>query len=531
MSNLRVLLKYNFINSTGINKFIKGSKKEKVKIGSLGTLITFSFIAILVMITSYYMMLGEGLLIMGMMDMLLGTALMLSIGMSFFTSIYKAQGILFSSRDFDMLISMPIKSSTLLTAKIIQLLGLNYLFTIGIVGPAFGVYYYYMEPSISFFIYAILGIFFVPLIPIVIASILAFFLTNVSTRFKGKNLMLILGCIIFLVLFFIGSAKINEIFVYLINNSASILEAINKFYPPLAMYISALSEGKLMNFIFFVGISLIVFIIFVMIFNKSYSDINARNKENYKKGNYELKSLKSSSMLSSLVKKEIKRYFSSPMYVLNTAIGEIMITIVSIGTFIFGAEKVLELLEMPGTGEMIPLFMLAMLSGMMMITSTTTSSISLEGKNIWILKTMPISVMDIFKAKIAVNLTITIPTILINAILFFIGLKLSPIELIWMTVLPTLCAFLASTLGLIVNLYYPNLTWVNEVTVIKQSAAVLIDMFVSMVLIAIPIALFIYLNITNVTMYLTLVTVFALIINIVLWIILKTKGQKLFLKL
>ena len=531
MNNLKVLLKYNFINSTGINKFIKGSKTEKFKIGSLGVLTIFSFIVIFGMITAYYMMLGEGLLMMGMMDMLLGTALILSICMTFFTSIYKAQGILFSSKDFDMLISMPIKNSTLLIAKITQLLSLNYLFTIGILAPAFGVYYYYMEPSFSFFIYAVLGIVFIPLIPIVIASILAFFLTNVSTKFKGKNLILIVGSIVFLLLFFIGSSKMNEIFAYLINNSASILEAINKFYPPLAMYISALSEGNLMNFILFLGISLMVFIIFVIIFNKSYSNINARNKENYKKGNYKLTSLKSSSVLSALVRKEVKRYFSSPMYVLNTAIGEIMITMVSIGTFVFGAEKVLELLEMPGAGEMIPLLMLAMLSGMMMITSTTTSSISLEGKNIWILKTMPVDIMDIFKAKIAVNLIIALPTIFINAILFFIGLKLSSIELVWMIILPTVCAFLASILGLVVNLHYPNLDWVNEVTVIKQSAAVIISMLISMALIGIPIALFIYLKISNVTMYLSVVTLIALSINIVLWLILKIKGQRLFINI
>ena len=57
------------------------------------------------------------------------------------------------------------------------------------------------------------------------------------------------------------------------------------------------------------------------------------------------------------------------------------------------------------------------------LSSTTHSAISLEGKNYWIMKTLPVSPYLIFASKIMVNLTILLPTILIASVLLLIYLK------------------------------------------------------------------------------------------------------------
>ncbi|MDZ7543401.1 ABC transporter permease, partial [Clostridium perfringens] len=136
------------------------------------------------------------------------------------------------------------------------------------------------------------------------------------------------------------------------------------------------------------------------------------------------------------------------------------------------------------------------------MSCTTNSSISLEGKKLWILKSSPIKPVEIFKAKIMMNLMLILPSVAIADIIFTFSLKLSINQLIWLIIISILYSFVVPILGIIVNLYFPNLNWVSETSVVKQSASVLIQMLISASVIAVPVVIFIYGNISNVTMFL-----------------------------
>ena len=87
--------------------------------------------------------------------------------------------------------------------------------------------------------------------------------------------------------------------------------------------------------------------------------------------------MKSSSALQALYKKELRRYFSSSIYVLNTAIGYVMMFALSVGLCVMGVDKLEDSLQMQGViNKGLPLI-LAMFCRM---RPTTVSLISLEGK-------------------------------------------------------------------------------------------------------------------------------------------------------
>ena len=110
MSNLWSLFKTTFINSIGINKIFKEkSKGDRIRNISIAAIILISVIAVEVIAIEYSKLLANGLEIMGFIDLLLVMSFILSVMMIFFTSIYKSQGILFSSNDYDLLMSLPIK--------------------------------------------------------------------------------------------------------------------------------------------------------------------------------------------------------------------------------------------------------------------------------------------------------------------------------------------------------------------------------------------------------------------------------------
>lgn len=532
MSNLYRILKVNLINSIGINKLLKEeSKSDKNKTIAISIGMGIVFLMLAYMPFMYATLMADVLTEMGLLSLILVTAIIGSVMMTFFTSIYKAQGVLFSAKDYEMLMSLPIKTSVILTSKIIQLLSLNYLFTALILIPPSIVYFMRVSISPIFFIYLIVAVIFIPLLPIVLASIIAFILSYISSKVRWKNLFLILGSFFTVVGIMAVSMNIEGIAEFVTLNSESIMGSVGKLYPPAAYFTDALVNLSLISLLKLIASSIIPFAIFLFVFTKLYKNINSKLGESFKTSNYKLTTLKTTSKMKALIIKELKQYLSCPVYVLNTSVGVVLITVASIATIFFGGDVIAQFIEVPGAKDILPLLMVGVLSFVISISCTTSSSISLEGKKLWILKSSPIDIMDIFKAKIIVNLIILLPSILINSVILLISLKLGLISFLWLIIVPSLYAFIISIGGILVNLYFPKLDWVSEVTVVKQSLSTMIIIFAGIILVAIPVGVLIIFKITNINLYLLGLSIVLIVVIGLLWIMLKTNGKKLFNKL
>lgn len=532
MSKLVSLLKINFISSMGINKFTKEkSKVERNKAIFLTVTIGFTMVMLLVMAVLYFELLAKGLKQFGLLDILLVMGFIISSAMILFTSIYKAQGVLFSFKDYDLLMSLPIKKSDILISKMAQLLAVNYFFSLFVLLPSAIIYFKYSNTSPLFFLNLLLVYLTLPLIPIVVSSIIAFGISYISSRLRYKNLIITLGTLVIVFLFLILSFKSNELVESFIANSASISEGILKIYPPAILAVRGLANNNFIDILLFVILSVLVFAIFVLIFSKSFKTISSRLQESYKKANYKIKEMKSSTQLAALLKKEIKRYFASPIYVINTIIVPILLLGMSTATLFMGEDVLATILEIELVKEVIPVFVIVVVCGTLVLSCTTNSSISLEGKNLWILKSSPINPIVIFKAKILLNLLLIVPAVLISDIIFTISLKLSVIQVVWLIVISIIFSIIIPMIGLIVNLFFPKFNWVSETAVVKQGASVIIQMLISAAIVAIPVIIFIYGKIQNINLLLSGVVIYEFIVLGILAVILNTVSVKLFNRL
>ena len=162
------------------------------------------------------------------------------------------------------------------------------------------------------------------------------------------------------------------------------------------------------------------------------------------------------------------------------------------------------------------IFMLISITAFM--TSITNSVISLEGKNISIIKSLPIKTKTILMAKVYSALVITTPVLLIGDLILFIKFKLSLIESLLLIVLSILIPLVSHFIGIIVNLKYPRLDWENPAEVVKQSGSSFIAVMTGMVLLIIT--MFITLNIIgkiNPLLILSIYTIIYIIIDIILY--------------
>ena len=116
------------------------------------------------------------------------------------------------------------------------------------------------------------------------------------------------------------------------------------------------------------------------------------------------------------------------------------------------------------------------------MTSITNSVISLEGKNINILKSLPIKVKTILMSKIFASLTITTIPIIIGEIILFIRFRLSIIEMLLLLIFSIIIPLISHFIGLIINLKYPKLDYENSSEVVKQSTSSFLSVMLGMLL-------------------------------------------------
>ena len=127
-------------------------------------------------------------------------------------------------------------------------------------------------------------------------------------------------------------------------------------------------------------------------------------------------------------------------------------------------------------------FIFVLISFAAFMTSITNSVISLEGKNINILKSIPINTKTILMSKVYAALLITTIPIIIGDIILFIRFRLSIIEMLLLLVLSILIPLVSHFIGLIMNLKYPKLDFENSSEVVKQSTSSFLSVLIGMLL-------------------------------------------------
>ncbi len=126
------------------------------------------------------------------------------------------------------------------------------------------------------------------------------------------------------------------------------------------------------------------------------------------------------------------------------------------------------------------------ISLMLIMSCTTSSAISLEGKSLWIIKSLPIDMKQIVNSKIAVNLTTLLPVAILSGIVLSIKTENSFAGTILLFATPIIYSIYVAVLGLYMNLKFPNFTWNSEVIVVKQGISVMTTVLVSTMSIVIP---------------------------------------------
>lgn len=450
--------------------------------------------------------------------------------------IYKSQGILFDAKDNDLLFSLPIEKSKILFVRIFKLLSFQFLYNALFMIPAYVVYIYYEHPGISFYLISILMTFLLPIIPTVISSIIGYVVKAVSVKFKAKKIVqTVFTMIIFFGIFYI-SLNTQAILENVINNAESINAVIKKVYYPAGAYIDLIQNFNLTTLLILIVVNIVPLVIFIMIASRFYFGIISKSSEKGK--NKKLKNIESKvkvkSKLSALVSKELKRYFSSTVYIFNTSFGLILLLIVTIAMSVNINGVINTITEGEGIDintiiSLMPKIFFCLVTYTACMTSITSSSISLEGKSFNITKSLPTSVDTILLSKILMSCIITMPVILISDLIFFIAFKVGIIDILFILAISILMPILIAIIGLFTNLKYPKMNASSDTEVVKQSMSTTIAVFSGMILgLAFAVLMVAEAQTPNTNLFVLIELIVLAIVVLALWKKLKKYGNKRF---
>ena len=118
---------------------------------------------------------------------------------------------------------------------------------------------------------------------------------------------------------------------------------------------------------------------------------------------------------------------------------------------------------------------------------------SLEGKNFWILQSLPVEMKTVYRGKMLFNMLLTVPFMIFSTICLCISANVPlPDSLLYLIMGFALCAF-STAWGCVCGIRHMRLDWENEVEVIKQGTAVTVyllpNLFVTMILVVLMVFL------------------------------------------
>ena len=162
--------------------------------------------------------------------------------------------------------------------------------------------------------------------------------------------------------------------------------------------------------------------------------------------------------------------FPCTIYALNSTIGMVLLLVVALLLLFISPEALEQQSNIAGLSQMLRQVLPLVISVFITMTSTASASLSLEGKNRWIICSAPVRTIDIFNSKIAVNLTVICPFALISAALLGFKMGISLKQAILLCIVPMVYACFISVLGMYMNVKFPKYDWTSEYYAVKGGA-------------------------------------------------------------
>ena len=407
---------------------------------------------------------------------------LMGIAIGVFGSVFNTYASLYNAKDNDLLLSMPIPAGYVLASRLLGAYTLGTIYEGVVFMPAIIADPGIRDRGAAGIILPLLLLFIIGFVVLTLTCLLGWLVALAATRVKNRNIVSVIISVILLGGYYYLWINLQKYVTLIINRADSISDALlRKAMPVYALGMGA--AGDIKQFALFTVFAFIMLALTLTVMSLTFLKMVTRNRGSAK-GVYKNRAAKQRSVKSALLRKELSRFLGSANYMLNGGFGLIVMIAASV-ILIIKPDFISKAFENApqAVGAMPSVFacLICMMCGMNPISSP---SVSLEGKNVWIPKSLPVRAYDILTAKARLQFVLNILPAEILAAVSATVLGADLLTALFMCTAVFAFNSFFGRLGVMVNLYKPVMTWTNEVIPIKQSMSVFLGIMSGMVICA-----------------------------------------------
>lgn len=466
-------------------------------------------------------------------------------------SIFESLNLLYFSKDLKILLRMPIKPIEILHSKFINMIISEYEMEAIMLAIPMIIYGDITKAGIMFYIYAVIVLLILPIIPILITSLVISVIMRLTNKIKNKNKVMYIAIIlttiiIGIILSSMGSGEIvsNSRFEEIVRQTNGIAENISKVFILIKQTMNILLQYDniqgLQNLIIFIAENIIFYIIILFIISKIYlkgaigTTINSRKNAKSAIQGLSEKDFKPKRINKSYILKELRTILRTPIFLIQCIIIPTIYPIVIISAslllvnFANNFIPAWDLLYKNAVTCLGAAMFLSLGQVFYMMNFTSIIAISRESKNAILTKYIPISLQKQFKLKVSLGVLLNLLAGILVTIFYYMS-----VHNVFATILIAIELVILNIIGekfkLLTDLRKPQIDWNSEYTMMKQNTNVMYILFYTLLVVGILLGISVIINQTEIFLIATIVI--SEIINISINRYINKNDRKIFAKL
>ena len=482
MRSFFLLLKIQLLGLFGINKALHANAAKAKRTLALAALVVVAIVAVVAL---YSVGVAEGMAQLGMVEAIPLVAVLVGAVAGAVAAFLKTNGVLFAFKDYDLVMSLPVPTLSVVLSRIASLYAMSVVFGLLVMVPAFAVYAAHAGAGALSVVLMALSIVLAPLAPLAAAIALAALIAAFSSRFRHANIVMVVLSLVAVLAVLAGSFALSGQ-----SGDAAALAALGTeavaqmagLFPPAAWAAEGIASGNLLSFALFAGVSLLAGAVLLAVLVRVFVPVNSLLMSSRPRGSFSfegsaggVRGLRARTPFRAMVGKELRLLVATPIYLLNGCMGYVLVVVACVAAVAARAMGVLSLDALPA--EFAPLvggFLPWVVAFCVGISSTTAPSVSLEGSSRWVMLTAPVSSRTVLGAKAAVNLLFALPTVVIGGVTLSLAFSLDAVSVAAMFVVPLGLSLFATFVGLMVDARHPRYDWTTVYEPVKRGMPVMV---------------------------------------------------------
>lgn len=396
---------------------------------------------------------------------------LVAIALGTFGSVFNTYAELYLARDNDQLLALPIPVRTIVTSRLVTVYLMGLLYSAVVSVPAVIVYCFTVPLRPMVLVGGFAFVLLISLFVLELSCALGWVVAVLSLRVRNKSFAVVAASLLFITVYYFLCFKSQGLLQEILLNAAFYADSLRSAAYPLYLF-GRMGEGDAAALLVLTAVVGALLLLLWWLLLHSFLGLATGTGKTAKTAR-STAAVKQRSLSSALLRKELARFFASPNYIMNCGLGSIFMPLAAV-LLLFKGGAFLELVgailgDCPGA---LPVMLGAGMGALLTTNDITAPSVSLEGRGLWLVQSLPVSPWQVLRAKLQTHLLLTfVPAVPVMAVI----LVRSPDVL---TLLGAVCAALLlwmwAEAGLVLGVTMPNLTWTNELAPIKQSLPVLV---------------------------------------------------------